>query len=282
MNMSRARRLAFLGFVCTLATFAALVNAGSAGSTAQQVAPQAPTSKIVGTETTRVIINGFRNVGRRVVGRGTEVATFRNSATGLTTVRRKHFRLTIRTWQQAQLQQTGTVCSILFLELGDLDLTLAGLHATLHAADPTEPVRLTLQADDQGGILGRLFCQLSRAGGTLATAKKAKVAAKQLTRHLRAASIMRVVATIYAPNQGTNAGGRASVDSPQGRFQAADECAVLHLVLGPLHLDLLGLVVDLNKVVLDLTAVPGTLLGNIFCQLVTPPPPPAPAPAPSA
>jgi hypothetical protein len=48
---------------------------------------------------------------------------------------------------------------------------------------------------------------------------------------------------------------------------------VLHLVLGPLHLNLLGLIADLNKVDLDLTAVPGTLLGNIFCQLTPPPTP---------
>lgn len=45
-------------------------------------------------------------------------------------------------------------------------------------------------------------------------------------------------------------------------------CSVLHLVLGPLHLDLLGLVVDLNRVVLDITAVPaGGLLGQLLCSV---------------
>jgi len=45
-------------------------------------------------------------------------------------------------------------------------------------------------------------------------------------------------------------------------------CSVLHLVLGPLHLDLLGLVVDLNQVVLDITAVPaGGLLGQLLCSV---------------
>jgi hypothetical protein len=40
-------------------------------------------------------------------------------------------------------------------------------------------------------------------------------------------------------------------------------------VLGPLHLDLLGLVVDLNQVVLNITAVPGAgnLLGNLLCAV---------------
>jgi hypothetical protein len=125
-----------------------------------------------------------------------------------------------------------------------------------------------------------LFCQLAQASGVLGTPKKAKTAAKVLTRHLKHAAIMRVRATIYAPN-GSGGSARMNAYSPQGIRQATDECPVLHLILGPLHLELLGLIVDLNKIVLDLTAIPGTLLGNIFCQLVTPPPPPAPAPAPS-
>jgi hypothetical protein len=46
-------------------------------------------------------------------------------------------------------------------------------------------------------------------------------------------------------------------------------CDILHLVLGPLHLDLLGLVVDLNQVVLDITATTGSgdLLGNLLCAI---------------
>src|SRR5436190_19825673 len=51
---------------------------------------------------------------------------------------------------------------------------------------------------------------------------------------------------------------------------SAVSCDVLHLVLGPLVLDLLGLVVHLDKVVLDITAVPGAgaLLGNLLCAVV--------------
>ena len=51
---------------------------------------------------------------------------------------------------------------------------------------------------------------------------------------------------------------------------AAAGCGILHLELGPLDLDVLGLVVHLDKVVLDLTAVPGAgnLLGNLLCQVV--------------
>ena len=50
---------------------------------------------------------------------------------------------------------------------------------------------------------------------------------------------------------------------------AAATCSILNLVLGPLHLNLLGLVVDLNQVVLDITGVtgPGNLLGNLLCGI---------------
>jgi hypothetical protein len=50
---------------------------------------------------------------------------------------------------------------------------------------------------------------------------------------------------------------------------AAATCQVLNLVLGPLHLDLLGLVVDLNQVHLVITAVEGAgnLLGNLLCAI---------------
>ena len=46
-------------------------------------------------------------------------------------------------------------------------------------------------------------------------------------------------------------------------------CQVLHLELGPLDLNLLGLMVHLDKVVLDITAVPGAgnLLGNLLCAI---------------
>jgi hypothetical protein len=47
----------------------------------------------------------------------------------------------------------------------------------------------------------------------------------------------------------------------------AATCQILNLILGPLHLNLLGLHVDLNQVVLNVTGVTGTgqLLGNLLC-----------------
>jgi len=50
---------------------------------------------------------------------------------------------------------------------------------------------------------------------------------------------------------------------------AAGTCQILHLELGPLDLNLLGLMVHLDKVVLDITAQsgPGNLLGNLLCSV---------------
>jgi hypothetical protein len=60
------------------------------------------------------------------------------------------------------------------------------------------------------------------------------------------------------------------VASTNSIFQlAAASCGILLLDLGPLHLDLLGLVIDLNEVILDITAQTGAnnLLGNLLCAL---------------
>jgi hypothetical protein len=50
---------------------------------------------------------------------------------------------------------------------------------------------------------------------------------------------------------------------------AHDPCTILDLTLGPLHLDVLGLVVDLNQVHLTITGQTGNgqLLGNLLCGL---------------
>jgi hypothetical protein len=50
---------------------------------------------------------------------------------------------------------------------------------------------------------------------------------------------------------------------------AVAPCRILNLVLGPLDLNLLGLEVHLNRVVLDIVARPGAgnLLGNLLCAV---------------
>jgi hypothetical protein len=58
-------------------------------------------------------------------------------------------------------------------------------------------------------------------------------------------------------------------DTPDGVILQQVACGILHLELGPLDLDVLGLVVHLDQVVLDITAEPGSgnLLGNLLCAI---------------
>jgi len=46
-------------------------------------------------------------------------------------------------------------------------------------------------------------------------------------------------------------------------------CPILNLVLGPIHLNVLGLTVTTNQIHLNITAVPGAgnLLGNLLCAV---------------
>ena len=67
---------------------------------------------------------------------------------------------------------------------------------------------------------------------------------------------------------GLPAGGTAFT-APLQDVAVTQGCSILNLDLGPLNLDLLGLVVDLAPVSLDITAVPGAgkLLGNLLCAV---------------
>jgi hypothetical protein len=75
-----------------------------------------------------------------------------------------------------------------------------------------------------------------------------------------------IVKTVSMPVSFNGATGTAVSAAAIG---AQATCDVLNLVLGPLHLDLLGLVIDLNQVVLDITAESGAgnLLGNLLCAV---------------
>jgi hypothetical protein len=60
------------------------------------------------------------------------------------------------------------------------------------------------------------------------------------------------------------------ISIPVGDLTAENAtCEILSLDLGPLNLDLLGLVIDLSDIQLDITAVPGAgnLLGNLLCSV---------------
>lgn len=144
--------------------------------------------------------------------------------------------------------RAGGGCRILYLRLKQLDLKLLGLDVHLGK------VRLAITGHRHRGILGKLFCKLAKAVPKLPGGGAAR-AARSLNRRL-------------ARHPLHLARFRAHI-APKARASAATKsCRVLDLVLGPLHLDLLGLVVDLNKVHLSITAHPGEgTLGDLFCRL---------------
>jgi hypothetical protein len=77
--------------------------------------------------------------------------------------------------------------------------------------------------------------------------------------------------TRFTSNNGTVTNLPHAIDRslPVTNAANANVCRILNLRLGPLHLNLLGLVVNLNRVHLTITAVrgPGNLLGNLLCAV---------------
>jgi hypothetical protein len=96
--------------------------------------------------------------------------------------------------------------------------------------------------------------RFEKSGGKL-------VAVGTLTGKLKGRTVTR--SNVAIPASVTGSGDSSGAQSAQA------SCSILHLVLGPLDLNLLGLRVQLNTVRLDITAVPGAgnLLGNLLCAL---------------
>ena len=78
-----------------------------------------------------------------------------------------------------------------------------------------------------------------------------------------------IAANFSAPVTTPSPAATGGAASPAVAPAAATSCGILNLQLGPIHLDLLGLVLDTNQIVVNLTAVPGAgnLLGNLLCSV---------------
>lgn len=138
---------------------------------------------------------------------------------------------------------TGGSCRVLHLFLNELNLQLLGLTAHL------DKVTLDITGQPHGGVLGSLFCRLARAKVATARVSAARALNAQVRRHQ--GDVLRFSANLTP--QATSAG---------------TTCPVLDLIVGPLNLQLLGLVVDLQKVHLNVTATRGGgALGDLFCKL---------------
>ena len=198
----------------------------------------APTSRLSLTAT----ITSFRATDRGVVARGTLTGRLNTG----THVSRQSAPVSFAVAAAGH----GTRCNVITLRLAPLNLELLGVQVT------TSNISLDVYAL-HGRVLGNLFCALANAKVTLPHAARA---ASALNARLRGRPMQ-----VFA----------ASQSLPASAAQAQPQtCQVLKLVLGPLHLDLLGLVVDLygkthvNPVVVTINAVPSQgLLGQLLCGL---------------
>jgi len=149
----------------------------------------------------------------------------------------------------------GGACPILDLQLGPIDLTLLGLRVE------TSPICLEVTAVPGGGLLGDLLCAVANLlqGGT---GLSGVIGFLQTTGNLD--RFLNGLTTIL--NQVFD-----RITSNTSLLGAS--CSVLSLALGPLDLNLLGLVVELDDcaggpVTVDITAIPGGgLLGDLLCSL---------------
>ena len=121
----------------------------------------------------------------------------------------------------------------------------ATLAPTANAAPPAAAVNAAITPAQSGGVLD----------GTFSITSFSTNAAREL--------VANGVFTGLVNGQQVSTPASAVVADPPGT------CTILDLTLGPLHLDLLGLVVDLNQVHLVITAErgPGNLLGNLLCAV---------------
>jgi len=161
----------------------------------------------------------------------------------------------------------STRCTVLSLSLQNLRLQLLGLNLV------ASPINLHITGD-RGGTLGALFCRL--AGGLkLSSLASGRAAARSLNSRL-ATHPMRVIGVSARLIPHTAQVRQAAPPAPAPAPAPAASCDVLDLVLGPLNLNLLGLVVDLygpttrSPVEVHVTANPaGGILGSVFCKLAS-------------
>jgi hypothetical protein len=256
MNHLRLRRLGAAVLVLGLLAAGLLAAAGlSAGRSAGLQSAGAAS----GTVHVRFNVQRFQvdRVHRRLVANGNIVATYRsNGRVQATTTKRT--TLSVR--------QTTSNCSVLHLELGELRLQLLGLIVSLTPVNANSIV-LDISANPNEA-LGKLFCQVLAAvqGASTTTTTKAtatrKLSMAVVSRYRQ--GVMNLDVPVRSQQSATTTG---TTTTTTGGGAMPGQCEVLDLILGPLNLDLLGLVVRLNQVELNVSANPTGTLGTLFCQL---------------
>jgi hypothetical protein len=247
--------------LCLSLLAACALLAASAGASSASAGPAAgETSQAADVVDVKIVINRFARQGRRIVAHGAVIGTHQ-SAERTPTVVRKPFVARLKTSRISYAGSTR-ICNVLELDLRALRLEVLGLIVEL------DRVHLTIKADSNGGILGALFCSLA---GQNVSAAKLRTTAGKMTRAAHKSGFDRQGVANYR------------LQVAPGLAQAGQVCLILDLVLGPLDLNLLGLMIHLDRVHLRITADPeGGILGSLLCSLAGgPPPPPAPLMAPT-
>jgi len=141
---------------------------------------------------------------------------------------------------------------------------LIGTPAVALAAAPSQGAPQAAPAPQRGGITVPLIG--NNGTHAVATITSFKLIDGVLT---AVGTVTGDVTTIVGGVPVTTTVTDAAFTAPVTILQQAGTCRILDLDLGPIHLDLLGLVVDLSAVHLDITAVSGAgnLLGNLLCAV---------------
>jgi hypothetical protein len=241
-----------------LAVFALLAASVSAGGTARTASAVKANDETGATVKVNVVINRFVRQGRRIVAQGAVVTRYKSDQRA-PVFTSKPFTARLLTGRTS-FAASQRICNVLRLSLGPLHLEVLGLIVDL------DRILLTIRADSEGGLLGSLFCGLAGQGAT-ATPAKLKATASKMTRAARA----------HGLNQGVSG---FQVQVAPKLSQVGEICQILDLTLGPLDLNLLGLLIHLDPIHLRITAERGAgILGDLLCGLAGGSPTGMPPPA---
>jgi len=245
--------LAVISVVAAVAALSVAASTTSAGTRASKSTTAASGVEQLGNVSVTLKLNKFVRRGNKLVALGTAVSHFQPTsanpaglAPATTTQAFSAAVANVRQFQSAQ-----RICPILSLTLARLDLNLLGLIVHL------DRVHLTITANSRGGVLGSLFCSLAHARvGLGQKAKNLTKVAQHSSLHTKG---IRMAVPLYRGTTGQLTTGR---DAP------LTICPILDLTLGPLDLNLLGLMVHLDVVHLVITAdSTGGVLGSLLCSL---------------
>ena len=150
-------------------------------------------------------------------------------------------------------------CPVLDLQIGPIDETLPGFHVE------TSPICVAVTAIEGGGRLGDLLCSVGRLrqSGVPLGDILAGLTSPELTALLDGvATLVNQILDLVTSNNLSN--------QPRGLIQAS--CTVLDLSVGPLELNVSGLVIELDDcaggpVTVTITAIPGVGRLGHLCSL---------------